>query len=44
VAAFILLQGFPPIGSAALTAALSLPSQLVTIAVAVLAVWPHRRD
>jgi hypothetical protein len=44
VTAFILLQGFPPIGSAAMAAGLSLPSQLVTIAVAVLAVWPHRRD
>lgn len=38
VTAFILLQGFPPIGGPAMASALSLPSQLVTIAIAVLAV------
>jgi hypothetical protein len=38
VTAFVLLQGFPPIGGPATAAALSLPSQLVTIAIAVLAV------
>ncbi|HSN25170.1 MAG TPA: glycosyltransferase family 87 protein [Kofleriaceae bacterium] len=37
ITAWILLQGFPPVGGNALNAALSLPSQLVTIAVAILA-------
>jgi hypothetical protein len=41
VICWILLQGFPPIGSPAMNAAMSLPSQLVTIAIAVLAVWPR---
>lgn len=42
ITAWILLQGFPPIGGDALSAVLSLPSTLVTIAVPILAVWPRR--
>ena len=38
VEAGVRLTGFPPIGGPATAAALSLPSQLVTIAIAVLAV------
>jgi hypothetical protein len=42
VTCWILLQGFPPVGNPAMNAAMSLPSQLVTIAIAVLAVRPRR--
>ncbi len=41
VVAWILLQGVPPIGSAAGDAIASLPAQLVAIAVPLLAVWPR---
>ena len=41
--AWILLLGFPPLGSDALNAALSLPSQLISIAVPIIAVWPRER-
>lgn len=41
--AWILLMGFPPLGSAALNAGLSLPSQLISIVVPVIAVWPRAR-
>src|SRR5690606_18389490 len=40
--AWILLQGFPPLGSPAVNVILSLPAQLVTIGVAVAAVLPPR--
>jgi hypothetical protein len=40
--AWVLLQGFPPVGGPAFNAIASLPSQLITIGVAVAAVWPRR--
>jgi len=40
---WLLLQGVPPLGSPAASALVSFPSQLVTIAVAVIAVWPRRQ-
>lgn len=41
--AWVFLMGFPPLGSAALNAGLSLPSQLISIAVPIIAVWPRAR-
>lgn len=40
VVAWILLQGFPPIGSPATVAMMSLPSQIATIAL--IGSWPRR--
>lgn len=40
--AWILLQGAPPVGSTAANVLASLPAQVVTIAIAVVAVWPRR--
>ncbi|NVB80795.1 MAG: DUF2029 domain-containing protein [Kofleriaceae bacterium] len=40
--AWVLLQGFPPVGGPAVNAIASLPSQAITIGIAVLAVWPRR--
>ena len=42
VVAWILLQGFPPIGGPAMAAMMSLPSQIATIAIALVAAWPRR--
>jgi hypothetical protein len=39
-ASWLVLQGFPPILSPAGNTLLSLPSQLATIAIAIVAVWP----
>ena len=41
---WVLLQGFPPVGGPAVNAIASLPSQLITIAVALIAVWPRRAN
>jgi hypothetical protein len=42
VVSWVLLQGVPPIFSDEVSALLSFPSQIATIAIAVAAVWPRR--
>jgi hypothetical protein len=41
--AWVLMQGFPPMFGPAINVLLSLPSQLATIAIAVIAVWRQSR-